>query len=71
MLTVVLFTSWPEAIPVVDISAETCARAFLTHCVARFDVPATMTSDRGGQFVSELWKKTAALRGASTNATTA
>ena len=72
LLTVVdRFTRWPEAIPVVDISAETCARAFLTHWVARFGVPATLTSDRGRQFVSELWKKTAALLGASTNATTA
>ena len=72
LLTVVdRFTRWPEVIPVVDISAETCARAFLTHWVARFGVPATMTSDRGRQFVSELWKKTATLLGASTNATTA
>ena len=55
LLTVVdRFTRWPEAIPVVDISAETCARAFLTHWVARFGVPATVTSDRGRQFVSEL-----------------
>ena len=64
LLTVVdRFTRWPEAIPVVDISAETCARAFLMHWVARFGVPATLTSDRGRQFVSELWKKTAILLG--------
>ena len=47
------------------------AQAFWTHWVARFGVPATVTSDRGRQFVSELWKKTATLLGASTNATTA
>ena len=64
LLTVVdRFTMRPEAIPVVDISAETCARAFLKHWVARFCVPATVTSDRGRQFVSELWKKTATLFG--------
>ena len=55
----------------VDISAEACARAFLMHWVARFGVPATLTSDRGRQFVSELQKKTATLLGASMNATTA
>ena len=72
LLTVVdRFTRWPEAIPVADISAKTCARAFLAHWVARFGVPSSMTSDRGRQFVSELWRKTAALMGASTNATTA
>ena len=72
LLTVVdRFTRWPEAIPVADISAKTCARAFLAHWVARFGVPSSMTSDRGRQFVSELWRKTAAQMGASTNATTA
>ena len=72
LLTVVdRFTRWPEAIPVADISAKTCSRAFLAHWVARFGVPSSMTSDRGRQFVSELWRKTAALMGASTNATTA
>ena len=72
LLTVVdRFTRWPEAIPVIDISAETCARAFLTHWMAIFGVPATVTSDRGRQFVSELWKKTATLLGASKSATTA
>ena len=39
--------------------------------MARFGVPATVTSDRGRQFASELWKKTATLLGASTKATTA
>ena len=65
------FTRWPEAIPVVDISTETCSGAFLTNWVAIFGVPATLTSDRGRQFVSELWKKTATLLVASTNTTTA
>ena len=65
------FTRWPEAIPVVDISTETCSGAFLTNWVAIFGVPATLTSDRGRQFVSELWKKTATLLVASPNTTTA
>ena len=71
LLTIVdRFTRWPEAIPLSDISALTCARAFLYHWVSRYGVPSTLTSDRGRQFVSELWRKTAALLGTSTNSTT-
>ena len=72
LLTIVdRFTRWPEAIPLADMTALTCARAFLLHWVARFGSPVTITSDRGRQFVSDLWKKTASLLGTTTNATTA
>ena len=58
LLTIVdRFTRWLEAIPLSDISAATCARAFLYHWVCRHGVPSTLTSDRGRQFVSELWTK--------------
>ena len=71
LLTIVdRFTRWPEAIPLSDISALTCARAFLYRWVSRYGVPSTLTSDRGRQFVSELRRKTAALLGTSTNSTT-
>ena len=71
LLTIVdRFTRWPEAIPLSDISAATCARAFLYHWVSRHGVPSTLTSDRGRQFVSDLWTKTASLLGTSTNTTT-
>ena len=71
LLTIVdRFTRWPEAIPLSDISAITCARAFLYHWVSRYGVPSTLTSDRGRQFVSELWRKTASMLGAATNTTT-
>ena len=53
-----------------DISAATCARAFLYHGVSRHGVPSTLTSDRGRQFVSDLWTKTASMLGTSTNTTT-
>ena len=64
------FTRWPETIPLSDISVATCARAFLYHWVSRHGVPPTLISDRGRQFVSELWTKTASLLGTSTNLTT-
>ena len=47
---------WPEAIPMADCTAQTCAQAFLSGWIARFGVPASVTSDRGRQFVSELWR---------------
>lgn len=50
------FSRWPEAIPLSDITASTVAQAFLDGWVARFGVPETLTSDRGGQFESALWQ---------------
>ena len=43
---------------------------FLYHSVSRHGVPSTLTSDRGRQFVSDLWTETASLLGTSTNTTT-
>ena len=36
--------------------AATCADAFTANWVARFGVPARLTSDQGRQFMSELWR---------------
>ena len=49
------FTRWPEAIPLVDIRAETVADAFFSGWIAWFGTPATSTTDRGAQFESKLW----------------
>ena len=49
------FTRWPEAIPLVDIRAETVADAFFSGWIARFGTPATISRDRGAQFESKLW----------------
>ena len=72
ILTVVdRFTRWPEAIPLVGAQTTTCAKALALHWIARFGVPAELTSDRGSQFTSELWATLSQLNGTRLHRTTA
>ena len=57
------FTRWVEALPIPDIRAETVARAFVAGWVARFGVPSCVTTDRGAQFESGLWRELSRLLG--------
>ena len=50
------FTLWPEAIPILDIAAETVAKAFVYRRVVVFGAPSIITTDRGRQFESTLFK---------------
>ena len=66
-----MFTRWPEAIPLVDAQTTTCVKALALHWIARFGVPAELTSDRGSQFTSELWATLSQLNGTRLHRTTA
>lgn len=50
------YTRWVEAIPLVDITADSVSRAFLFHWVARFGAPARITNDQGRQLESVTFK---------------
>ena len=50
-------TRWAEAVPISDTTAEIVVQSFLDNWISRYGVPATITSDRGAQFTSELWRR--------------
>ena len=65
------FTRWPEAIPLTSTDTKSCARALLSHWIARFGLPQHITSDRGPQFTSQLWSSMSELYGSKVQQTTA
>jgi len=64
------FTRWTEAIPVKDITSETCARALISEGITRFGVPSDITSVRSAQFTSNLWETVSTLLGIKLHKTT-
>ena len=56
-------TRWTEATPITDMTADTCARVFVSTWVSRFGVPLDLTSDQGRQFTSNLWSSMASQLG--------
>ena len=65
------FTRWPEAIPLANIETTTVAEAFYAGWIARFGAPLKITTDRGTQFKSTLFKQLSSLTGATLYHTTA
>uniref|UniRef100_A0A1X7TF55 Integrase catalytic domain-containing protein n=1 Tax=Amphimedon queenslandica TaxID=400682 RepID=A0A1X7TF55_AMPQE len=65
------FTRWSEAISIPTIEAETVAKAFLKGWILHFGTPSTITTDRGRQFTSLLWKHLTQLLGCNLIHTTA
>ncbi|KMQ85929.1 pol polyprotein [Lasius niger] len=64
------FTRWPEAVPLQDCTANTVAKAFFTHWVARFGAPHLITTDQGSQFEAQLFDAITQLVGAKRCRTT-
>jgi hypothetical protein len=64
-------TRWLEATPLRAMDAETCVHAFASTWVARFGVPAVVTTDQGTQFTSSLWQSACTAWGSQHVTTTA
>ncbi|XP_037831836.1 uncharacterized protein LOC112451161 [Kryptolebias marmoratus] len=64
-------TRWPEVVPLASTTSAVVARAFMSTWVARFGPPSDITSDRGPQFISELWSTMAKGLGTKIHRTTA
>ena len=65
------FTRWPEAFPLSDITTPSVARTLVSGWISRFGCPSLITTDRGAQFESRLWKQLTYLLGTTRSRTTA
>lgn len=62
---------WPEAVPIVEMTAETVARAIFETWIVRYGCPLKLTTDQGRQFESNLFKELMKLFGVNKLRTTA
>ncbi|KAJ1519194.1 hypothetical protein ONE63_011200 [Megalurothrips usitatus] len=64
-------TRYLVAVPVAEISAQTAAEVFLEHVVCKFGAPKRLITDRGSQFLSEMWAELMRMLGIRHCVTTA
>ena len=65
------YSRWPEAFPLKEILAASCAAAFVCHWLPRYGVPDTVVTDRGAQFTCSFWKTLLEQLGIASISTTA
>lgn len=71
LLTVIdRYTRWTEAIPMVEMTAASCAIALIDGWISRFGVPLQITSDQGRQFTSSLFSELCKFLGVKHSMTT-
>ena len=63
-------TRWPDAIPLKEATAASCASGLLTW-IGAHGIPEEITTDRGSTFTSSLWTELAESLGTSIHHTTA
>jgi transposase InsO family protein len=65
------FSKYAEALPISDVSAETCARAYATQIVARHGAGEVLITDRGRNFTSHFFREVCKILGVKQINTTA
>nr|CDS27171.2 gag pol polyprotein [Hymenolepis microstoma] len=65
------FTRWPIAVPLRDTSSASVAKALIDSWISIFGVPSVITTDRGSQFTSNLFRELNKLLGTKHIRTTA
>ena len=64
-------THYPEAIPIKQMTAEECGRAYATHIIARHGSGSKLISDQGKNFTSAFFRETCKILGVRQIFTTA
>lgn len=65
------FSRWPEAFPIMDMTAESVSQALYNGWICRYGTPLVVTTDQGSQFESTLFKALLKMVGAERRRTTA
>jgi transposase InsO family protein len=64
------FSKFTEAFPIVDQTAETCARVYATQIVSRYGTGAQLVTDQGSAFMSSFFQETCKVLGIRRTRTT-
>jgi transposase InsO family protein len=48
-------TRWPETFPLKATTVSTCVDTLVNGWISRYGIPEDVTTDRGPQFMSEVW----------------
>jgi transposase InsO family protein len=65
------FTKWPEAFALSDMKAETVARVYVNEIIMRHGAPSRIITDRGDQFIADVFREVTELLNTKHSMTTA